>query len=66
MDVLMPINTLLDNSMVFMKMSHGMQKCHKCHFLKYKEGQLELVFEGKFANYFKFWMCLQNASSMCK
>ena len=32
--------------MVFMKSSHGTQKCHKYRFLKYKEGQLELVFEG--------------------
>ena len=52
--------------MVFVKMSHGTQKCHKCHFLEYKEGRLESVFEikGTFVNYIQ--MYLQNASSMCK
>ena len=33
-------------------------------FSRNKEGQLELVFEGSYANYIK--MYLQNASSMCK
>ena len=33
---------------VFMKMSHGMQKCQKCCFLEYKEGWLKLVFGGNF------------------
>ena len=35
-------------NVAFVKMSHGMQKCHKCHFLEYKEGWLELVFGGNF------------------
>ena len=46
--------------MVFMKTSHGMQKCHKSHFLEYNEGQLELVFGDNFADY--IWMYLQNAT----
>ena len=35
-------------NMVFVKMSHGTQKCHKCHYLEYKEGLLGLVFGGSF------------------
>ena len=38
-------------NMVFMKASRGMQKCHKCRFLEYKEGWLELIFWDSFANY---------------
>ena len=51
-------------NMVFVKISYGMQKCHKCRFLEYKEDQLELVFWGSYAKY--IWVYLQNASSMCK
>ena len=39
------------HNMVFVTMSHAMQKCHKCCFLEYKGGWLELVFGGSFANY---------------
>ena len=35
-------------NLVFMKTSHGMQKCHKCRFLEDKETWLELVFGGNF------------------
>lgn len=35
-------------NMVFVKVSHGMRKCHKYFFLKYKEGQLELMFGDRF------------------
>ena len=38
------------------------KKYHKCQILKYKEGWLELVFEGNFTNY--ICMYLHNASSM--
>ena len=34
--------------MVFVKISHGTQKYHKCCFLEYKEGWLELIFGGSF------------------
>ena len=52
------------SNMVFVKLSYGAQKCHKWYFLAYKEGRLELVFEGNFAKY--IWKYLQNASSVCK
>ena len=48
--------------MIFVKTSHGTQKCH---FLDYKKGWLELVFEKQvFVNYIRIY--LQNATSMCK
>ena len=51
-------------NMVFVKISHGIQICHKCHFLKYKKVSLNWSLEVAFGNY--IWMHLQNANSMCK
>ena len=50
--------------MVFVKTSHGMQKCHICCFLEYKESWLELEFGGNFCQL--HLDVFTNASSMCK
>ena len=39
---------ILRLNMIFVITSHGTQKYHKCRFLEYKEGRIQLVFGGSF------------------